>query len=150
MNVLILVSVARGTSGSPSISSLSALARPLHNCFGFKFFLLEKYNGCFLEDFPIFGPYIKKKERKAMRENIITAIQASDSCQNIVHVRSKISRGGIRIADVRTKPTIIIMADKQMEAPMASFWPSLILTRQSSWIGMVITKRNLRISLQNS
>lgn len=87
MKVLILVNVARGISGNPSISSLSALAWSLYNCFGFKFFLLEKYNGYFLEGFLIFGPYAKKKERKAIRENIMTAIQASDSCQNIAHVR---------------------------------------------------------------
>lgn len=150
MNVLIPVSVARGISGSPSISSLSALARLLHNCIGFKIFLLEKYNGCFLGDFPKVGACAKKKERNAVRENIMTAKQASASCQNSSHVRSTASWGGAWIAEIRIKAVKIIMTDKQREAPKASFWPSLIWTRQSSWMGMAITKRNLRISLRNS
>ncbi len=149
MNGLIPVSVACGMSGSASISSLSALARPLQNCLGSKIFLFKKYNGSFLGDFPIVGACAKKKERNPVKENITTAIQASDSIQKTCQFRSKTPWGGACIADIRTKAALIIMTDKQREAPKTSFWPSLIWIRQSSWMGMAITKRSLRISLQN-
>lgn len=78
-------------------------------------------------------------ERKAVNETMRTATQASTCCQKISQTRSNESTE-VRMPETLTIATMIIKTLKHKNAPMPSFWRSLMRTFQRRAIGIVITR----------
>ena len=94
---------------------------------------------------PIFGflraarePSDANKERKALSENIRTAMDAS-SCSKRISQGTSWTTSGLDNAEILNRPRMIIPMFRQKEWSNTSFWPIFIRTFQSRPTGILIT-----------
>ena len=85
-----------------------------------------------------------KRERKAVKETIRTAIQPSAWCQNMTQTTSKLPRE-LRTPEILTSAVMIMNMPRQSDRPKRNFWLNFIRTVQSRCTGMatIITSVNM-------
>lgn len=135
-NVLIPVMVARGISGSVSVSSLSMSIQFFRLWMFFGFFLCA-YQDCFHGCFAC-ALIPTKTERKAEIHTIPTARELSIICQKFNQTRSTLFLP-MRIAEIRIIAMRIITIERHNISPRIIFWRRFIWTFQSSCTGITIT-----------